>query len=1057
MKLPKCIAMGDLKKYQGIWVNTARVLAIAGLLWMLHSSTVLAVGVDYTWVGGTSSSWSEPTNWSPNGIPGTDALDTVTFDTNQVDCNIDRNISVAGITLTSNYTHTLTQTSTYTITIGANGYSQAGGTFQGGSGAITSSTFTLSGGTFNSTSGTFTINASSGTIWNSSASGTFNHRNGTVSINGGNTSTSVAADVIFNNLTIALSDSGKSLSMTSSDIFIVTGIFTFNTGHINNGTIESRGDVLLGANSGSGSFTLSFLTAGNQSISGISGANLGKIYINKPSGEVSIAGGIDFHTRGITLESGTFISTSGTLYVEYSASGYWTHTGGTFNHNYGTVSSICLSFTLDLTETFYNFTAASGNTTFIPAGKTLIVQNNFTNSGSISSGIVQAQGNVVIGASAAGGTALLQFTGSNNQTYTDSGGTKTTGAVTVNKTGGALNLASNLNYSAAGQTFTLENGTINQGSYIMTFRNYTQTGGIFNGGSGNITLSGVYTLNGGTFNSTSGVISNSTAASGLVWATEGGIFNHNNGTVSIYVSSYGTETVNVNNNEKYYNLILGTQDTNRRLDISGDTIVVDGTFTQKKGQINNGILKINGNVLLENNGTSTYGGQGTVVLQFTNGTDQTIDCSGGNTTCSLPSITINKPTGTINVLAPNLSVRSGALTLNSGTFNSTSGKLYLYSTNWTHNGGVFKHNNGTVEMYVSGGTYNISSPGSETFYNLTLTGQDYNRCVNLSGQLVNVMNTFKHGDTDVGVTVQNGTVNVYGDVFTGYVDLGSLSSNYLLNFVGSNNQTHTYLTSRVTTNTITVNKTGGILSLASAVTYNAAGQAFNLTSGTLDMNGNNLSVTNLTVGAAGVLKNTGATGTLTVGGPVVNNGNVQMRTSGGCGGADTVAIQSSVAGTQRAWSGTGTTNFSDITVQDQGGTQAITAYSSTSTSGNGANWTFSGACPVLLVTPNSGESYAPGATVSIQYTAYTGADHYRVLLSTNSGVTYPNMLGTSATTSYSWTVPPGSRSGLRIKVQAEDAGNAVLSTASSSRDFTIVAPNSYMIEGGVNINGGLTL
>ena len=126
--------------------------------------------------------------------------------------------------------------------------------------------------------------------------------------------------------------------------------------------------------------------------------------------------------------------------------------------------------------------------------------------------------------------------------------------------------------------------------------------------------------------------------------------------------------------------------------------------------------------------------------------------------------------------------------------------------------------------------------------------------------------------------------------------------------------------------------------------YTSSGDT--ITSGELNMGASyNLSTTALTVSTAGHLSNNG-TGDLTLAGNVSNTGNIRFMSSGTCGGTDSISITSSSAGFQRTWSGAGTYLFHDVTVQDQGGSSAITAYSSTSVSGNGGNWTFSGgACP----------------------------------------------------------------------------------------------------------------
>ncbi len=85
-------------------------------------------------------------------------------------------------------------------------------------------------------------------------------------------------------------------------------------------------------------------------------------------------------------------------------------------------------------------------------------------------------------------------------------------------------------------------------------------------------------------------------------------------------------------------------------------------------------------------------------------------------------------------------------------------------------------------------------------------------------------------------------------------------------------------------------------------------------------------------------------GDLTLGGNLSNSGTINVDSGGtGCG-VDDILIRSSVAATQRLWSGSGTFTLQDVDVQDQAGTAAITAYSSTNTGNNGTNWTFNASC-----------------------------------------------------------------------------------------------------------------
>jgi len=91
------------------------------------------------------------------------------------------------------------------------------------------------------------------------------------------------------------------------------------------------------------------------------------------------------------------------------------------------------------------------------------------------------------------------------------------------------------------------------------------------------------------------------------------------------------------------------------------------------------------------------------------------------------------------------------------------------------------------------------------------------------------------------------------------------------------------------------------------------------------------------VSSGGILTNVG-TGYLKLGGDLSNEGTITLDGSGvGCGGGDAIELRSSVADTQRKWSGGGTfASFFDLDVKDMGG--SITTTNSTNT-GNNA-WTF---------------------------------------------------------------------------------------------------------------------
>ena len=86
-------------------------------------------------------------------------------------------------------------------------------------------------------------------------------------------------------------------------------------------------------------------------------------------------------------------------------------------------------------------------------------------------------------------------------------------------------------------------------------------------------------------------------------------------------------------------------------------------------------------------------------------------------------------------------------------------------------------------------------------------------------------------------------------------------------------------------------------------------------------------------------------------GNVANAGLIRMQ-KGSCTNTDSVLIRSSVAGTQRSWSGAGTFTLTDVDVKDMAGSASITVYSSTNTGNNGANWTFNSGCVALPAAGN---------------------------------------------------------------------------------------------------------
>src|SRR5690606_8910244 len=97
-------------------------------------------------------------------------------------------------------------------------------------------------------------------------------------------------------------------------------------------------------------------------------------------------------------------------------------------------------------------------------GGDLSLENNSTSS-EVDGGAIDVQGNITL-SSGSGGTTALRMSGSSIQTIKRTGGTWPTGKITVNKTGGTVELASNVTFGAT-QDMDLLAGTINMNGYNL--------------------------------------------------------------------------------------------------------------------------------------------------------------------------------------------------------------------------------------------------------------------------------------------------------------------------------------------------------------------------------------------------------------------------------------------------------------------------------------------------------------------------------------------------------------------------------------------------------------
>ena len=144
------------------------------LLFIILCSTNFLNGANRFWIATSTSNWNSTANWSTTsgGLSGASvplSSDIATFNGSGVgSCTINATVNVAGISVVSGYTGTISQ-GAFVITIGTSNASFAAGTFTGGSLAIIcNGTFTLSGTSFTSTSDTLHLLSSVTSTWLSS-------------------------------------------------------------------------------------------------------------------------------------------------------------------------------------------------------------------------------------------------------------------------------------------------------------------------------------------------------------------------------------------------------------------------------------------------------------------------------------------------------------------------------------------------------------------------------------------------------------------------------------------------------------------------------------------------------------------------------------------------------------------------------------------------------------------------------------------------------------------------------------------------------------------------
>ena len=583
-----------------------------------------------------------------------------------------------------------------------------------------------------------------------------------------------------------------------------------------------------------------FNTTGNWSTSsgGASGASVpGSSDIAIFDGGSAQAVSLDATTlSGLDIQAaygGTVTAPAGTLILMVSFS----DAAGAFVHNNGTVQIRTGSgayFDFNSNAILYNLVSLNGanygnrmNTFTVKVTGTLTHGDGSSSGGIWQTGTLRVEGDFTVAKLADtyqinNGTGLIQFTGSNNQSFTTTDTTDTFGApVEVNKTSGTLTLNSAFDFTGASMTFTVTAGTVDMSTSSMTdVYNLYINGGTFIHGSGTLTTKGTTNalqVNGGTFTGGSGDVNfasggeleidsgtftaptgNLALSSTLHVASAGATFNHNNGTITSTTSTHlnievegGVGTITV------YNLTLNKAG-GYSLSVNGSsTLVVQGTLTRTAGRLSESSsatypLQIEGNLdfdAVETNGTSTLlvTGSGTQTLDFADpaswDTNIFVNKSGGSVSL-LTGLTLNAASnnnltiqeGRFNVNGQTLSV-GGTLSVESGGDYAmtgdesapaptlASGSIVTYvATSGARTIKDYDYSASTLAFDGVGGVF-IMTVGGETVANLTITNGSFY----LNGDNLTVTGTFSNDDTLI-LSGDETTVSYTNDTDSGTVE-----------------------------------------------------------------------------------------------------------------------------------------------------------------------------------------------------------------------------------------------------------------------------------------------
>lgn len=680
-------------------------------------------------------------------------------------------------------------------------------------------------------------------------------------------------------------------------------------GAVNSGTINAGGNIVFTSYGKSGSVDLNAVgaTASTLTIGASSSKITSNINIAKNAGvTVTMSSDVPFNFAGqdLSLTSGNLDMAGFDLTINDVLT---VASGSTLSCNGGDLlySSLSNSGTISCPgfSTYpYNWTGGSG------------LDLNWNTAGNWSGGLVPTGTSVVVfddaycGATcnATMNTAVsikgIELKSGYTNTLTQGAGITATFGTKGWKQYGGIFAGSDSAITLNGR-MTLSGGTFNKGSGyldVVPASGYIQTGGTFNGSTGNAHFSKL-NMSAGIFTAPSGTLQlghtySYSNTDGFV--VSGGTFNHGSGTVE-FMNSYASS-----GNDRYMvidvpaggltlnNLLVNFRDTTTPFAngygeiATGDTLTVAGDLTLKNGRLMNATVLVNGNLDIQCSGgnystSDVCADGGSTLVQFNGGTSHTYAFASG----ALGPY-INIPTGeTVTPTGGTTLAHFGKFNLTGGTFTAPTGTMrvgndyyYSYSDGFIVTGGTYNHSNGNVEFmnsYASNGADRymlIDVPaGGFQFYDLTVSYRDTATPFNTgygeitAGDTLTVLNnlTLTNGHLNGGTLDVYGNVNIQcagGNEATS--DVCASGGTTSLNLLGSAAQTVTHAAGALPPKGLwTLNKAGGSVAMTANLNLSGTNQDLTITAGTLNMAGYNLTVNR----------------------NITNNGTLQRGVSPGCG------------------------------------------------------------------------------------------------------------------------------------------------------------------------------